>query len=224
MNSIITLLIYNLFYFTLIFVPMKTLFCTKRRQRCPMSLEGHIFSDLLDSLLKQQREGSCTESYFRPRPPIWAHLYLQKPFLLASSANSLGIQIRFKYAVDIFGEDRIWLLFPSWLLVASALSLCPSAMPRIRPKGLPRGGFPVSKDNVVRVPLANVLSWDQLVLNFWSPKNMLKRKLLELLGIWKISSWLVWLPINLQSYLVSKTCREIHLEVRMSNNVSSRIF
>ena len=35
-----------------------------------MSLEGHIFSDLLDSLLKQQREGSCTESYFRPRPPI----------------------------------------------------------------------------------------------------------------------------------------------------------
>lgn len=51
-------------------------------------------------------------------------------------------------------------------LLASSLSPSPSAMPRIRPKGLPQGGFPVSKDNVVRVPLANVLSWDILVLNF----------------------------------------------------------
>jgi len=44
-------------------------------------------------------------------------------------------------------------------------------MPRIRPKGLPRGGFPVSKDNVVRVPLANVLSWDQLYYISEAPRT-----------------------------------------------------
>ena len=81
------------------------------------------------------------------------------------------IQIRFKIAEDIFGEDRIWLLFPSWILVAFALSPSPYATPRIRPKGLPQGWIPRQQRECGQGSFSECASLESASIKFLKPQE-----------------------------------------------------